>query len=135
MKEVYTAIKAIIKYNEKFLIIKQSFLGKEAWDLPGGRVEFGESPYDTLKREIREEVNLVVRIIKPLGLFWFFRYDGAQVICTTFICHIDNTNNIDLSKSPDGENIIEYRWVTKEEFLSEKYNVIHDSLKNLLKLL
>lgn len=93
-----------------------------------------ENPYDTLKREVMEEIHLSVEIVKPLGLFWFFRYDGDQVVCTTFLCKpLDNA--IDITKNPADENITEYRWVTKDEFLSEKYNVGHKSMKQLFKSL
>lgn len=32
------------------------------WDLPGGTVEFGESPEETLRREIMEETGLEIEI-------------------------------------------------------------------------
>lgn len=134
MAKVYAAVKAIIQKDNKFLVIKQGFDGKSVWDLPGGRVNFGESPYDTLAREVNEEVHLSVYIVKPLGLFWFFRYDGDQVVCFTFLCATKNFE-IDLTKNPANENVIKYKWVTKEEFLSDEYVVLHDSLKKLFTLL
>ena len=130
MKKLHPAVKAIIQRNEKFLVIKQEFNNNIVWDFPGGKVDFGENPYNTLKREVMEEIHLSVEIIKPLGLFWFFRYDGDQVVCTTFLCKATN-DAIDITKNPADENITEYRWVTKDEFLSEKYNVGHESMKQL----
>ena len=134
MKKLHPAVKAIIQQGKKFLVIKQEFKNNVIWDLPGGKVDFGENPYATLTREVREEIHLSIEIIKPIGLFWFFKYDGDQVICTTFLCRADNYD-IDITKNPADENITEFKWVTKDEFLSEEYNVGHKSLKQLFALL
>ncbi|MFA5925723.1 MAG: NUDIX hydrolase [Parcubacteria group bacterium] len=134
MNRVHPAVKAIIQQGERFLVIKQEFAGRTVWDLPGGKVDFGESPYDTLAREVREEIGLSVEIIKPVGFFWFFRHDGDQVVCTTFLCTANNYD-IDITKNPADENITEYKWVTKDEFLGDKYTASHDSLKKLFALL
>ena len=135
MNHIYPAVKAIIQQDEKFLIIKYEFSNKTVWDLPGGKINYGESPYDTLIREVKEEINLSIKIRKIFGLFWFFRKkDKDQVICTTFLCTTNNYE-IDLTKNPTNENITEYRWVTKEEFFSNDYEVGHDSMKKLLALL
>jgi len=37
------------------------------WLLPGGTVEFGETPIDALKRELKEETNFSVKDQKLLG--------------------------------------------------------------------
>lgn len=131
MKKVYAAVKAVIKKNDRYLVVKQKFPNITVWDFPGGRVDFGESPYDTLIREVKEEVGLEVKIIKPVGLMWFFRHDGGQVVCTTFLCEAEDYE-IDTSKNPaKDENIVEYRWVTKEEFLKDEYIVSHESMKKI----
>lgn len=134
MNRVIPSIKAIIQQGEKFLVIKQEIANKIVWDLPGGKVDFGESPYNTLTREIKEELNLSINIVKPLGLFWFFISSGDQIVCTTFLCTADNYE-IDLTKNPADENITEYKWVTKNEFLSDEYKVDHESIKELFTLL
>lgn len=98
-------------------------------------MDYGENPYDTLKREVMEETHLSVEVVRSLGLFWFFRRDKNQVICTTFLCKTHDIS-ADIDKNPaDDEDIIEYRWVTKEEFLDTTYNVSHDSLKELISVL
>jgi len=40
-----------------------------AWTTPGGRVEFGESPIDTLKREVLEESGLDVVVEELVGVY------------------------------------------------------------------
>ena len=132
MPHVKAAVKAVIVKDNKFLILKQAVNDKFIWDLPGGKIEFGESPFATLLREVKEETNLDIKIIKPLGIWWFFhQVNKTQVICTTFICRPLN-KDINISKNPVDENIVEFKWITKDEFLLDKYPTGHDSLKNLI---
>lgn len=134
MTYVRPAVKAIIQNGDKFLILKQNIKGTILWDLPGGRVDHGESPYETLHRECKEEVGLEVDILQSLGMWWFFRMnDNGQIICNTFLCKPKH-QNINTSQNPDElENITEFKWVTKEEFLNGDYPVSHESLKELVR--
>ena len=135
MSQVRAAVKAIITNQEnKFLVIKQVIGDLVIWDLPGGKVEYGENPYDTLIREVKEETYLDIEIQNIIGLWWFFRtqLDNNQVVCTTFLCSINNSDNVDLTKNPANENISEFKWVTKEEFLTATYPVSDESLKTLI---
>ncbi|MCX6702537.1 MAG: NUDIX hydrolase [Candidatus Wolfebacteria bacterium] len=135
MRKVLTAVKAVIEKDKKILFIKQVLEDTYCWDLPGGKVEYGESPYETLKREVMEEVGLEIEIIKPLGIWWFFHgRSGNQIACTTFICKPETTE-VDLSKNPAMENIKEFRWMSREEFLNEDLRAGHDSLRELIKSL
>jgi len=133
-QQVMAAVKALIEHDEKFLIIRHKYGNGTFWDIPGGRVEYGENPYDTLHREVKEEVHLEVEIVRPLGVWWFYRTlsDNKQVVCTTFLCKPKHTN-VDLSKNPvEIENIEEYKWVTKEELLEwELFS--NESLKDLIR--
>lgn len=42
--------------------------GDETWTLPGGTVEEGENLVQTLRREVKEEADVVVKNIKLLGI-------------------------------------------------------------------
>ena len=42
---------------------------RDAWNLPGGRVEQHESPWATVVREVEEEVGLLVRVERLLGVY------------------------------------------------------------------
>jgi 8-oxo-dGTP diphosphatase len=63
---------ALIENNDKYLVTRRSnnvsyMPGK--WDIPGGKVEAGESVEETTKREIKEETGLTINIGKPLFIY------------------------------------------------------------------
>jgi 8-oxo-dGTP diphosphatase len=133
MKRVLPAMKALIMDSGKFLIIKQEKDGLEYWDLPGGLVNFGEYPVDTLHREVKEEVGMDVTIKKPLGVWWFFFQNGDNhVICFTYLCRPKN-NKVRLDGNPDEEErILEAKWVSREDVLRDDFPVPHESFRHLV---
>ena len=133
MPNILASVKAIIKDNDNFLIIEQEFNWKVYSDLPWWRIEYSESPYFSLIREVREEVFLDIEITKALGIWRFFKNNKDQVICYTFLCKSKN-KNIDLTKNPADENIINYKWLTKEEILKIE-NFQNNSIKNIFDLI
>ena len=53
----FIAVKGLVFDGDKFLIIKRSAMARSEngfWELPGGRLEFGETPEIALHREIQE---------------------------------------------------------------------------------
>ncbi|MCR8845639.1 NUDIX domain-containing protein [Paenibacillus sp. SC116] len=58
-KYTHLGVYGILVNDNKILLIKKSRgPHKGKWDLPGGRIEFGEEPYDALKREFYEETGV-----------------------------------------------------------------------------
>ncbi len=53
-KKTDVAVKIIFKWKDKILIMKHL---NGVFDFPGGRVKFGESLMEALKRELKEELN------------------------------------------------------------------------------
>jgi mutator protein MutT len=65
------------------------------WDLPGGAVEPGETPAESVRREVHEETGLDVRVTAVAGVFGgkAFRHtypDGQEIepFSVTFECEI-----------------------------------------------
>ncbi len=80
------AIKAIIQKGDKILLIKKSdkvdiYPGR--WDLPGGRLDPGESWSQGLAREVREETGLCINLIREVRDWESKKWDtiGKTVLC------------------------------------------------------
>lgn len=56
------------------------------WELPGGRLELGESPTECLAREMAEELSLQVVIGTPLDTYLFEVVPGKHVFIATYRC-------------------------------------------------
>ena len=42
---------------------------RDIWNLPGGSLEKGESPWECVKREVKEETGLDVKIVRLVGIY------------------------------------------------------------------
>lgn len=63
---------AIILYDKKILMVlrdnKPGLSDSNVWTFPGGTMEIGENFMETLKRELKEEINIVPSNIEHVGL-------------------------------------------------------------------
>ncbi len=131
MQGIDTAVKAIIMRDNRVLILKAEDNGILWTDLPGGRMEYGESPTEALKREVREETTLDIEVGDILGAWWFFRsLDGSQVICITYLC--DSVGEVDITCNPADEDVCSYEWVDIDDLDSLK-NLPHESIKEIFR--
>lgn len=78
---------AVVRRGEKLLIAKRP-PGKHLagyWEFPGGRVEAGEKPEETVVRELIEETGLPIRVVsrgEPID----WDYGEKQVHLDVFFC-------------------------------------------------
>lgn len=113
------ATKAIIENNEnKYLILKKTIeenlndACSNLFDLPGGRVEYGEDLENSLKREIKEETSLIAKKIKLLSVNSVIKKDKIQLIVITYLCTCISYECI-LSEEHN-----DFIWLNKEEILN-----------------
>jgi 8-oxo-dGTP diphosphatase len=90
MKEVHVTAAVIIQDN-KILCVqrnenKYDYISRK-WEFPGGKVEENEHLEDTIKREIHEELNLIIEV-KSFLIQVNHQYPDFKLKMDTFVCEI-----------------------------------------------
>ena len=110
---VINAAKGLIIWEGRGLILRRSPYDKTfagTWELPGGKLEFGEGLEECLCREIREETGLeAIEIKRLLYANTFLTHPWRQVVVVTYLCQT-REEKICLSREHT-----EYRWATGDE--------------------
>lgn len=129
MKRFLVAAKAIITVENKILILKKSNKSDKAsegkWDLPGGKIDFGETLEEALYRQVKEETGCHISIIKPYKFWSFMQGEDTQIVGTTFLCGMPHGCNIRLSNEHS-----EFAWIYQDEV---DYYSFLGNIKNELK--
>jgi len=71
---------------------------RDEWELPGGRIEIGESPQECVKREINEELGLSVSVEKLLDTYLFEVIPNKYVFIATYACSLGSDFNPRISE-------------------------------------
>lgn len=130
----HLGIKALIRnYAGQILLLKvnkeklKGFTGEAYWDIPGGRIQKGQTVEETLKREVEEEIGAKeVLNIKPFSMVLSkIRIpqgdDSVGLILGAYTCEIPENTEIKLSNEH-----IEAKWFSPDEaskLLETKYPV------------
>jgi len=79
---------AIVYFKDKILVTQRSEKMKLPlkWEFPGGKLETNESEIDCIKREISEEINIEIDIVKKLSDS-IFDYGTFQIKLIPFIAN------------------------------------------------
>ena len=84
----YNVVVGLIIKNKNFLISKRpkdGLLGN-LWELPGGKINIEETKESCLLREVKEEIDIDIKIVKEIGVIKH-QYSHFKVIITLFKCH------------------------------------------------
>jgi mutator protein MutT len=114
------SVRAIIYKNERTLLLRrasgrETILGK--YELPGGKIDYGEQPEDAIGRYLHDEAGLVIRRAQLFDVLSYIDHDNhdTQYIFILYLVSLDRSDaKITLSSNYD-----HYIW--------EKMSDIHQS--------
>jgi len=110
---------AVIEKDGKFLFVKEANKGVDTgkWSHPGGWIEIGESPIETVIKEVEEETGYKFTPTGVLGIYSLVREDLARLgeevhhpIKIIFTGSISEKRNKNLA-----DDVSEIGWFTAEE--------------------
>jgi len=85
MKNIFAISSFGIIFDQENKILLCHRRDYDLWNLPGGTMEPGESPWECVLREVKEETGLNVEIKKLIGIY---NKPKKNEICFSFICSI-----------------------------------------------
>lgn len=103
-------VAAIIKSGDRLLITKKKDTEelKGAWEFPGGTVEYGEDPKETLVREINEELGCTINVDSIFDTEIAISKDGKHFVIIFYLCSI--TAGTVINKEHE-----RFEWINKEK--------------------
>lgn len=119
-QHTHIGVYALTQQGNRMLFIEKArgpYTGK--WDLPGGGFEFGESPEETLKREVREETGFAVlqhRLVDVVSHTVTYTKANGEAetlhhIGVLYRIEVD-ANTEQLNAVGDGEDSLGARWIS-----------------------
>ena len=112
----------IVNPENKILLVK--FDEKDScYGLPGGKIRWGETIEDAVKREVKEEVGLdvefktVLLVLEAIFPKEIPKREDKHMIFLECVCR---SNSSDVN--PDGREIANYIWIDSKESLKLKIN-------------
>jgi len=88
------SIKGVVFIGERVVLLKNE---REEWELPGGRLEAGESPPVCVVREINEELAIDVAADELLDCWLYEVLPGREVVIVTYGCCYDGDGTVTMS--------------------------------------
>ena len=115
-EHVRVSVRGILMNKGKLLLLKRSLSDKHlpgVWELPGGKLDEGQTLMQSLKREMKEETGLSVSVIdKPIVLFEKIKSGRYKGFCYIQIVYEVKINRGIIRKSEEHDDI---QWFSRKE--------------------
>jgi ADP-ribose pyrophosphatase YjhB (NUDIX family) len=109
------SVSALVLFENKLLMIRESQNGVISWDIPAGGVDSGETLNEAVIREVFEEARVVITSPLLIRTFCFVEKDKTTVNFL-YLAKLDElTNERTNTKSVDGEDILGVKLFSLEQ--------------------
>ena len=118
-------VAAVIKKDNKIFASQRGYGEfKDGWEFPGGKIEQGETLEEALIREIREELNVKIRVGELIDIVEY-DYPTFHLVMNTYWCSLDDDQSIELleheaAKWLDKEHLYSVDWLPADISLISK---------------
>lgn len=135
-RQMLVAVGAVIEDDKsRILLVKHKkerggyWQGK--WICPGGKLEFAEGIREGIKREVREETNLEVELVRPLVPFdRIVKGDGQNSLHVIYIDYVARPIGGELKVGSDAGEAL---WVEREN-IPKVWQELHEDTQRLPKI-
>ncbi len=126
----------VVEKDGKFLVLTTT-KGNYKYMLAGGTIDHGEDINTAIIREVKEELNVNVEVVKSLGTIEYqsnWNYEGksfvmnnvAEIMYTKFVSYGENTS---LGLDGEFDNSTQVALVSKEEMLNNVSEFVKFGIK------
>lgn len=88
------SIKGVIVHDGRVVLLKNE---RGEWELPGGKLELGETPAACLAREIAEELNIAAEVADILDSWVYSIAPEVDVLIVTYGCRVHGLGGMAVS--------------------------------------
>lgn len=120
---------AVIEQQGKVLLTKRPSDKQQGgfWEFPGGKIDSGESPHQSLRRELREELAIEINV-GPLLETVYHHYEWGSVLIIAYLCSWQSGEIRHLE-------VADHAWVTPEQFANYQILPADQPILNKLRAL
>ena len=114
--EIITVVAGLVEKDNKYLIARRSTGLKDAigsWEFPGGKIEEGENEQNSVKREIKEELEIDVKV-KEFLVNNIYPYPTKTIDLRLYKCEY-------ISGDIVLHDHFEYKWIEKDKILDYNF--------------
>jgi len=137
--ETCRKVYAAVRKGNKFVVIENSEGRNYKYQIAGGGVESGETNEEAIVREIIEELGIISKVVKSLGVTYYdsnWKYEDkefiikneAEIFLVEFVSYVNN-DKFGLDGEFDKKNVKGITLVSEEEMCSNVYEFTAGGLK------